>query len=74
MRVQPHYYFMRQVEPCHQLGEIARRPSLDLKLSFLFPNNNDNNDNNTTNNNKANSLLAIWALRMLRLTCTNQDA
>ncbi len=27
MRVQPHYYRERQVEPCHRIGEVARRSS-----------------------------------------------
>ncbi len=25
--VQPHYYHVRQVEPCHRFGEVARRSS-----------------------------------------------
>ncbi len=27
IRVQPHYYRVRQVEPCRRLGEVARRLS-----------------------------------------------
>ncbi len=44
MPVQPHHYRVRQVEPCHQLGEVARRSSLAFTLLALCPNNNNNNN------------------------------
>ncbi len=40
MHVQSHYYRVRQVEPCHQLGEEAGRSSSALaeRSSPQFPN------------------------------------
>lgn len=31
--VGPHYYFMRQLEACHQLGQVAMRSSSAIELS-----------------------------------------
>ncbi len=37
--VQPYDYRVRQGEPCHQYGEVARRSSLAIELSALCLNN-----------------------------------
>ncbi len=39
--VQPHYYRLRYVEPCHWLGEVARCSSWAIKLSALCLNKNN---------------------------------
>ncbi len=44
MHGQPHYYCVRQVEPCHQLGLVSRRSSWanELLALHLTKNNNKN--------------------------------
>ncbi len=45
MHLQPHYYHARQMEPCHQLVEVARRSSGAFELLALFLNNNSKKNN-----------------------------
>ncbi len=35
MRVQPHYYRVWQVEPCHQVGEVSRHPCRAIRYLAL---------------------------------------
>ncbi len=38
MHVKPNFYHVRQVEPCHRLGEVAGRSSWAMELLVLYLN------------------------------------
>ncbi len=41
MHVQPHYYRMWQMKPCHGLGEVARRSFRAIELLTVCLNNDN---------------------------------
>ncbi len=45
MRMQPHYYRVRRVEPCQRICEVGKHISQAIVLSALRLNNNNNSFN-----------------------------